>query len=393
MRRGGTAIALTLLMLGLLGCDDDSDRSNSTPGADQPVATATNAETASPDPPLQVDLFDDPRESVVTRTVALSDAGDLITFAPWDGESVMLYDASTGDEIDLDPGRFGVFSPDSRYMAWIASGALDSFAGEGWVIDLRTRERTSLGDTRTLRFMTDGRLAIGVGASDAEALDLATGERVPVDGATAFNPPFPRTTLDGYVLTQAGAADPNGGGYSSRWTLRDAASRDLLEFDALHATAAGRGWLAAATAPRLQGATAEGQFDRGTVNVFLIEIATGRAEFIATSVWSYANWPLVANERYVVWTEDFCGLPSAGRTRVYDRASKEIVELDQSLWLEALTDEGTLAVGAFGANELIDIDSLAYTVRLPEGVGDNAWSPDYRWASVGRSLGHGGLCP
>ncbi|HXK33400.1 MAG TPA: hypothetical protein VNM91_05210 [Dehalococcoidia bacterium] len=371
------------------------------PGRDYPcpaphTTAATPATTATPPPstPLAVvtGLFDDPRETAVAHTRALTDAPDLRTFTPWDRQSSMLYDTATGEEVNLGPGRYGVFSPDSRLVAWIADDGSGSFTGEGWVMDLETRERQSLGEARVLRFMEDGRLAIGVGASDAEALDLATGVREPVNAAGAFNPPFPRTTPDGYELIEAVSQDDDGR-YRGTWTLRDPArGAVLLRFDAFRATPAGRGWLAVATSPRID-APQQGQLqDRGTVNVFLVEIATGRAQFIATSAWSYANWPLVANERYVAWTDDYCGFPENGPTRIYDRTTGEITELDASLWLEALTDDGTLAVGDFGANALIDIATLQYTVRLVD-VGDNAWSPDYRWASAGQNDGHGGLCP
>jgi hypothetical protein len=389
MRCSAPAVALAFALVAALGCNR-SDVSRDATKTDP--ATSTAAPEPSPSSrPLEVELFDEPREAVVTRTVALSDAADLTTFSAWDGESMMLFDAATGDELNLGPGRYGVFSEDSRHVAWIAATG-DSLSGEGWVMNLQTRERTSLGMARTVRFMSDGRLAIGVGTGGAEALDLATGVRTPVDAATAFNPPFPRLTQEGYELRQSGARETNGA-YGSRWTVHGAGGSALLEFEALQATPAGPGWLAAATTPRTEGSPVPGERERGTVNIFLVQIATGRAEFVSTSVWSYANWPLVANAQYVIWTEDFCGFPDAGHTRIYNRTSQEIIEVDETLWLEALTDGGTLAVGAFGADALISLESLAYTVRLPDGIGDNAWSPDYRWASAGRSLGHGGLCP
>lgn len=363
------------------------------------TAVATSATTATPPPstPLAevTGLFEDPRPTGVARHVTLSQSSSLITFTPWDRESMVLYDARTGEELNLGPGRFGTFSPDSRLVAWIEAEPGTTFSGgpgEGWVMDLETRERQPLGEARVLRFLEDGRLAIGVGASDAEALDLATGMRQPIDSAMAFNPPFRRTTPDGYELIEDVSQDDDGW-YRSTWTLRDPA-RDavLLRFDAFRATPAGRGWLAVATYPRIDAPQQDQLQDHGTVNVFLVDIASGRAEFIATSAWSYANWPLVANERYVAWTDDYCGFPENGPTRIYDRTTGEITQLDASLWLEALTEDGTLAVGEFGANALIDIESLQYTVRLVD-VGDNAWSPDYRWASAGQYGAHGGLCP
>lgn len=389
------------LSLALVSCGDGEgttapDRTPQAPTTHTAIATPGTTGTPPPAPPPGVTgLFDEPRPGGEVRQATLSESASLIRFSPWDQSSAMLYDASTGEELNLGPGRYGIFSPDSRQVAWTEAEPGTRFSGgpgNGWLMDLETRERQALGEARALRFMEDGRLAIGVGASDAEALDLATGVREPTDSALAFNGPFPRTTPDGYELTETIRQD-DGGWYRSTWTLRDPA-RDvvLLRFDAFRAAPAGRGWLAVATYPRIDAPQHDQVQDRGTVNVFLVEIATGRAEFVATSAWSYGNWPLVANGRYVAWTDDYCGFPDSGRTRIYDRMTGAITELDASLWLEALTEEGTLAVGEFGADALIDIESLQYTVRLVD-VGDNAWSPDYRWASAGQYGGHGGPCP
>jgi hypothetical protein len=127
-----------------------------------------------------------------------------------------------------------------------------------------------------------------------------------------------------------------------------------------------------------------------TTNIFLVFIALGQAVFIATSPAYGPNWPLIADEDFVAWTEDYCA-PAPGRTRLFDRGTSEIRELDATLWLDSFTPDGLLAAGAFGAEELIDPESLQYTAVLPPS--EAQWSSDYRYASVGQVGGHGGLCP
>jgi hypothetical protein len=175
----------------------------------------------------------------------------------------------------------------------------------------------------------------------------------------------------------------------SNWYVTDEAGDLLLLFEAYHAVPAGRGWLAVASVIEVSDVPNELGLANGTTNIFLVEIATGEATFIATSPWVYANWPLVANERYVAWTDAYCGQPQ-GTTHLYDRATGEIFDLEQSLWLVGFTDDGRLATDAFGPRSLIDLASMTYDAVLPGG--EPAWSPDWRYASVGLAGGHGGLC-
>jgi hypothetical protein len=90
----------------------------------------------------------------------------------------------------------------------------------------------------------------------------------------------------------------------------------------------------------------------------------------------------------VVWTDNYC---DGGHTRVYDRQSKKITEVEASLWPVAMVD-GLIFEGPFGGRALIDPATLEYRTALPPGVGDTSWSPDHRYASLGQYGGHGGLC-
>src|SRR3712207_6665516 len=123
-------------------------------------------------------------------------------------------------------------------------------------------------------------------------------------------------------------------------------------------------------------------------NIFLVEIATGRATFIATARLSSSPvyLPMDANRDYVVWTEDPCGFPHPpGRTRLYDRRAGTLTELSASLPNPRLTPGGLIASGEpIGAKELIDPMTMTYRLVLPENVIDAAWSPDYRYAAAWR---------
>ena len=100
------------------------------------------------------------------------------------------------------------------------------------------------------------------------------------------------------------------------------------------------------------------------------------------------NWPLVADSSRVAWTESYCGQPP-GRTRILDRESAQLTELNLSAWLTLRN--GQLGFGEFGATAVFDPEALEYTAVLPDVV-DVSWSADMRWAAVGAAFGHGGLC-
>jgi hypothetical protein len=84
-------------------------------------------------------------------------------------------------------------------------------------------------------------------------------------------------------------------------------------------------------------------------------------------------------------------------TRVLDRRTGAVTELDQSLWV-TMTPGGLIGAGEFGPSDLIDPRTLQYVAVLPPQARqtgpaiDVTWSPDYKWASRGEPRGHGGLC-
>jgi len=127
-----------------------------------------------------------------------------------------------------------------------------------------------------------------------------------------------------------------------------------------------------------------------------VDVKSGKASFIATVRYDPPtrlrpfNWPLAADANYVTWTESYCGQEPRGKTRIYERKTGKVRELDASLWVQLAA--GFLGVGEFGAKALIDPATLLYKAVLPHNLGDVFWSPDRRYAVVGEPFGHGGLC-
>jgi len=383
----------------LVACSDDGETPTPTQAAPtQAVATpfsppyveATPTPLPSPQvvgPPLVevTGLFTEPREApqTVSRPLGPRPAS---TFMSWDGNTTVLYDVVAGTETNLGPGSVGRFSPDSTRMAWIR-GASDH--GEAMLLDLHMMQQESLGTARLVMWGDNDTVSLTVG-NTSEIRNLRTGERTSVEGIP-FSPDFNITTTpDGrYELRREDLSDDQHP--ASTWYLTDPSTDSLLlKLDAYRAVPAGPGWVAVATAIQDAGSPGPGGFRPGTTNVFLVDIASGAATFIATSPWVYANWPLVANDRYVAWTDAYCGQPQ-GTTKLYDRTTGQIFDLGQPLWLDDFTRDGLLAEGGFGAKALIDLDTMTYRAVLPGG--ELHWSPDWRFASVGRVGGHGGLCP
>jgi hypothetical protein len=312
---------------------------------------------------------------------------------PWDGTSTMIYDVVAETEVNLGRGSMGRFSPDSTRMVWIRRSA-DSFNdGEARIIDLRTMEQRSLGPGRLATFADDDHVEIArPGSNESEIVDLRSGAVTPVTGLPNFQPSATRLTPEGYALKQTHLDEQSFA--RSLFTLTDPAdARVLLEFEAWYAKPAGAGALVVATIPETTpgaGPTPEiAGAVRQTTNIFLLDIGTGRTTFVSTSPAHGPNWPMIADERYVVWTEDYCSQPP-GTTRIYERASGMITAVDASLWLDTFTPDGLIAAGAFGAKALVNPQSLQYIAALPAG-GDSSWSANYRYASM-EVIGHGGLC-
>ena len=320
------------------------------------------------------DLFTDPRPREPDERRELPSPRES-SFGVWDGVSTLLYDTQTGEALNLGEGELGRFSLDGRWMAWTGGPPGGIEQQEVWAIELATLERRSYGAGRFLRFV-DEDLALVRTSSQLIRLDLASGAREPIDSA-----PTRRTiTPDGYELQRI---EPN------VYVLTDPRTEEtLLEFEAYKAVPAGPGELAVATVPL-----------DDWMNIFLVDIAAKRAMFVETvKLTVHGNWPFAATEDLVIWTEDYCNFSADEGTRIYERESGRLIELNESLWV-TLTPGGLIASGSFGAKELIEPETLERIVVVPQKdpqaptATDVAWSPDYRYFSQGYAGGHGGLCP
>lgn len=368
---------------------EPASSATATPASPPPRATAI---TASPVPsPLGViGLFTDPRPRTPDRVRAVGEP-PVSPFLPWDGVSTVIYDTVTRTETTLGAGFLGRFSPDSRRMLWTATPRGFGPSSEAWVIDLSTMERQRIGEGTTNAWVDSERLWFTPsGSNQTQIVDLRTGERIAADPRAIADVYGPTVLAEGRVLRLADV-----GGQPAPWLGRSyevVNQRDgavSLRFTALRVLVTAPGELVVATPP-----------ESDTTNVFIVNVASGQATFVATSRFTPPNWPLAATAGLIVWTEDYCGSP-AGKLRIYDRRTGELTETDRSDWVQ-LTPAGLLATSphGFGARALFDPRAWRYTVTIPAlapGVMTNSgsdvfWSSDYRYASHGFAGGHGGLC-
>lgn len=384
LRRAALVFALAGLWTVATACGETAQ----SPGVTSTLAPSASSTPAAPAITV-TGLFSEPRPSPPDESGSLGAKPSI--FAPWDGSSTVIYDVEAGVVTDLGRGSIGRFSPDSTRMVWIADPTAPFGTGDARIIDLRTMEQRSLGPGRLARFVDDTHVVVVPEGNDSEIIDLESGDRTPVSGLPHFQPSYVVMTEDGQELRRTLLNENDQA--RSRFTLTGAAGRVLLEFEAWHAKPAGPGTLIVATVAQpvpgdVPTPTIAGYVPQ-TTNIFLVDIASGRATFVATSPAHGPNWPLIADGRYVAWTEGYCA-PAPGRTRIFDRRSGAITEIDASLWLDEFTPGGLIAAGPFGAKELIDPETWQYTAVLP-GSGDASWSPDYRYAAM-EIIGHGGLC-
>lgn len=390
-----------LLMVALASCGDDE---KPTPAASATEPTAEVLATATVvSPTLQATVsapksltgvFEEPRGAPATRKVT-PPAAPVSPFTPWDGKSAVIYDVVVGTEIILGPGSLPNFSPDGTRAVWIAGemgdGRLD---GEVRLVELATGNVRSLGPGRAgyPRFLDDNTVAFSLpGTSNrVVSVDLRSGIQTDISGtevdrrwAEALQAQR-LTTPDGYRVSfeedPAAPQMPRGGWPWVKVKVTDTRSgRVALAFEAFAAAPAGTGHIVVAS-------KVSGQ----TVNLFLVEIATGQAQFLSTTRWSSPNFPLVADDRLVAWIDDYCGDPP-GNLTIFYRTTKELIEATGVRSYVRLTPSGQLALGEFGARRLLDPATLATVATLPEGS-DVSWSSDYRYAAHGVTGGHGGLC-
>ncbi len=434
-------LALIVLIAGLAGCGGASSSTETPqPASSVPAGGTTSiaspALTPEPEDPIYAPgitgLFAEPGNTKVDH---IADVPPIpaSTYAAWDRQTVVVFDTAEAKEYSYEPGFYPSMSPDGTKLIY----SLNAGSGPGQVIliDWATQKRTELDATGFARFIDNDRIFLG---EDDTILDLKTGKRTPVTDSVdwlAINAArggerHLHPTPDGQYVglsrdpssiedVECGNLDPEAqiickARLQEDWALIDGKTGDLLQqFRALRVVPAGPGVLILATSPQcdsLNGQrvwcedaitqaglstqdlyTAAGDLNP-TTNLFRIDVATGQAQFIATVRYDPLNWPLVASDRYVAWTESYCTSP-AGHTKVYDMQTGQIMELDASFWLDGITPDGHLGIGEFGPRALLNLQTMQWDVVLPEAASNVGWTPDYRFAYVGSTLGHGGYCP
>jgi hypothetical protein len=387
-------------------------------------------------------LFLEPRTSETDRLAEVLPI-PASPFTPWDDATLFVYDLDAGTETNYGPGLIPSFSPDETRMAYNLQPSVG--ANKVRIVDLATGdvlEEFEYTDGLA-SFIDDNYLYLPGGL----AHDLRDGTRTPID---EVDDPVLRAALEGratgtFPATPGETAyrlerdswdyendrcetDPEPGVPEvlcdaerfETWTLTEVATGTLLlRFRAYNASPAGPGEVVIATSPRCEDAagnvvwcaevaeelkaddpdgSSPGEEVHGTTNIFVVDIETGAAEFIATASFSATtfyswsqNWPLSADAGHIVWTGAFCSQESPGNTRVYDRATGQVTELDGSFWV-TLTPRGDIGVGPFGPRAILDSDTLEWQIVLPEGTGDVSQSDGGRFLARGGILGHGGLC-
>lgn len=310
-------------------------------------------------------------------------------FPLWDGKSTVIYDTHTGKATDLGPGsQQAYFSPDETKAVWAAGGEFAQ-GTEVFIIDLVTGQKRSLGPGRLISFADNTHVAVvAIDGNDRELIDVATGKRQPFSGEVwpALVPPVP-SAPPGYAIEPRGGMGPA----LQKFTISDASTGKVLwSFEAVGVAAAGTDQIAIASPP-----------SNGASQIFIMNLRTGDMSFVARAQIGKDNWPYSASEKYVLWTDNYCG---SGPISLFDRASGELTRFDLSEASEAqadlrwvvLTPANLLAAGSFGATYLIDPVSLEYRAVIPGTVegytGNVSWSANYRYASHGPFGGHGGLC-
>lgn len=382
----------------LVACtSDDPDEPQSVGGTQEVAATPSSTAipataTSTPIPGLTPAAGATPANLVLDaapRATPVVTQKQLAPFTPStlalpDRMDTVLYDVAANTATNFGPGTQGQFSPDGKKMVY-STQALNN-PTEVYLYDVATRERRALALGRDPRFMGNDRVVFVTGASARTVIDLKTFQQAPLPVGTVF-PDFTVTELNGGTY-QVRTLSPNPLAFSDRLSFaveEVATSRVVLQLEAARVAAAGVDELLVA-APVQSGMT----------NLFIIDVKTGAQTYISTARWQPANWPLVATADLVAWTEAYCDFANPGKTRIYDRRTKTITELDRTFWV-TLAPDGKLGVGEFGAKSLIDLATLRATFVLPgtelyDRGRDASWSRDYKFASTGFTGGHGGNC-
>lgn len=409
-------VCIAAAVLGAVGCSNDSkDSQTPTAGIQSTVtpvaATATPAATTptvvpTPGAPrVQVSgLFSGPppagsQPPVTTRILAPRPPS---TFPAWDALSAVIYDTKLGTTTNIGIAYVVNFSPDSSRAAWIATTA-GGGPGPATLMDIATGARRTFGDGQNIVFLDDRRVVVNQPqTSNWRVFDIATGQLSTDQSLPARTlpgePSYPPAPVGYYwVVTpdQTTALSRGWTGRSDFKLIERSTGVTALQFDAVLAAPGGDGEVVVATP--LQGAE---------TNVFVVNIQSGKAEFIARTRFGQGpNWPLSGSARYVLWTDNYCwaeGGAAQGAITLYDRTTKSLTSVDDGVSANdlqrdrfaRLTPAGVIALGSFGAQALIDPVSFAYTTVLPgvNTASSRTWSPDYRYAAYASGGGHGGLC-
>ena len=407
------ALLISLALLTFVGCGDDDDAGTpktATSAAAVPSASPTALTSATPtvpstpgEPRVQITgLFNGEPPAGTQPTAVVQSLGSRpdSSFAPWNGQSAVIYDTKTGAQTDVGNVSQVLFSPDSTLAAWIAGRS----TAPATVMNLSTGSLRTYAEGTNVGFLDNERLAIHDAATSAwKVFDVTTGQlssdqSLGPDQSQPGYPSYPPSPLGYYwqVTPDNTTALPRGGAGKNNFRLVSTSSGDMaLRFDAVFATSGGPNEIVLGTP--LEGVT---------TNIFVVNIQTGKAEFIARTRYGQGpNWPLSATARYVLWTDNFCwsdGVDQQGRVQLYDRTTKTLTEIDDSGTISGpseerfvkLTPSDSIAWGSFGATALVDAVSLNYLTVLPQLTAASArnWSPDYRYASYALGGGHGGLC-
>jgi hypothetical protein len=338
----------------------------------------------------------------------------------------VLYDTQTGRETKM--GRGSVARPafGGNHFVYVSDS-------EVWLVDLTTLQRQSLGAGYVAFFLGAAHVVVNPGDNNFVVIDLATGERFPFSeikdpllksmAQARSGGAYQARWVDGrYAIRQAQeptiACSQAGADRrlcearaSEEWVIEDVTTgQDLYVFRANKVEPAGPGEVVVATTPACRGQDgglvecyevlaklekeAPETFIEGLTNIYIVNLESGAASFVATASYNASgrawplNWPLAADASTVTWTESYCGQP-AGFTRIFDRESVELTQLNVSAWVSLRN--GLLGFGEFGATAVLDPDTMQYTAVLPQ-LTDVSWSLDMRWAAVGAAFGHGGLC-
>jgi hypothetical protein len=394
-----------------------------------PFANVPITSSPVPTPLRQVKgLFNDPRSTTPSQRISLG--APVSPFTPPDGRTVIVYDLATGKEQRFEPGYAGSFAGD--YFTYWADSQ------EGWLVNLRTGERRSLGKTTGAPGFADDNTVL---LKQDTIFDVPTGQTVAVADLPAQRRGEIERFLQGtgtysgdvrlkdgsiWHATQAiRLSQCDKGSTLSAYAVCGARERqDLMLVNdqgrVLYHFRAGLVYpsfdselmlftpgvcedggkvvdcldLAERTASPSP-YSSDWKLIEGTTNLFSLDLETGQATFIATSRYvlntrnmsSLAN--LVADDRYVIWTEGFCY--ENGVTRVYDRRTKRITEIDEAMVMQFAA--GKLRAGPYYPLWLLEPGTWRRVATLPTENGTQYhWSKDNRYVAAGTILGKGGPC-